>query len=367
MKTIKKLFSIVLMAGTLFLSLLSCNKDEPLPVTKTLIRSGVYIIDYGNWGSSPSSISSYYPESDSIALNVFEDANGYAFTSNIQNVAQLDTLLYFASNNGDKIDIVSAKSMVAYVNPISENIEKPRYIEFNGNTAYVSCWSADADFSTMSTSYIAKIDLATRQVTRIALPGGPEGLAIANGKLYAALNYADSVAVMDLTDETFTYIATPAVSSYFLKDNLNNLYVSLVSTYSDFSEKTGLGYINTITDEITDTIFKAGISSNYGSIMVFNSDKSKIYVIAASYNASWELVGGIEVFNTTTKTFDESAFLSDITGINGISVDPTNDDVYCFVTNGTTPGTMKIYTPAGTLKATQTTGINPQMAVFVTE
>lgn len=347
------------------MALVSCSKDDGKQ--KTIYHSWMHIIDYGNYSGSKTKTSILDSSTNSIIDDIYYKANLTELYSNVQNVGILNNTVYLMSNNGDKIDIVDAYTFEAKGNPISENIEKPRCIEFNSNTAYVSCLSADADFSTMSTSYIAKINLNTRSVSKIPLPGGPEGLAIANGKLYAALNYKDSVAVMDLTNETFTYIATPAVSSYFLKDNASNLYVSLVSTYSDPSTQSGLAYINTTTDEITDTLYKDGISSNYGSIMAFNSDKSKIYIIAASYNASWELVGGIDVFNTATKTFESTSFLSGITGINGISIDPTNDDIYCFITNGAAPGTMNIYAPSGTLKATHTTGINPQMAVFVVE
>lgn len=345
--------------------LFSCQKDDPAP--KGVNVSGIYILDYGNYSGVKTTLSAYHASGDSVTLDAYEKANGVALNSNVQNYGIANGLLYLTSNNGDKIDIVDAKTLQAGGNPISENIEKPRHIVFNGNTAYVSCWAADADWSTMSTSYIAKIDLSSRSVSKIALPGGPEGLAIANGKLYAALNYVDSVAVMDLSDETFTYIATPAVCSYFLKDNQNNLYVSLVSTFSDFSVKTGLGYINTTTDQITDTIFKDGISSDYGSIMAFNKDKSKIYIIASSWVEeapdTWVTVGSVLEFDVMTKTY--TPLLSGAKGINGISVNPTTDDIYSFVTYTDAPDSMKIYSPVGTLKTVLPTGEKPQMAVFV--
>ena len=368
MKIFKK--SCLLVIASVFL-FTACKKDEPTPEPPTTLdatKSYAYVVSYGSYSGLKSEFDIYNITDKTITNNAYLAANSVAFNSNIQSSLISNGLLYCMSNNGDKIDVLNASTLVQSSNPISTDIVKPRYMVIDGNNAYVSCWG-NADWDIMADSYIAKIDLTTKAVTKLALPGGPEGLEIANGKLYAALNYKDSIATINLANEQISYIATPAVSSYFLKDNSNNLYVSFVSTYSDTSSFSGIGYINTTTDQIVNNNLLTGISSDYGSIMRFNNDKSKIYIIASSWvedtPGNWVLKGGIKVFNTINSSF-ETAFLENVNGLNGISVNPTNNDVYVLISpSATENGTLKVYSSSGTLLDTKETGIGPNQVLFL--
>ena len=361
MRKLNKIVALAIIAATFFAS---CKKDEPTEITPVNTGKNIaYVVNYGTWPGSNSEISIYDIENKSIVHDNYKKANDIVFASNIQSMAIYNDIAYLMSNDGDKIDIVSAKTLKASTNPISTDIVKPRFFVANGNTAYISCWG-NADWNLMNDSYIAKIDLTTKSVTKIALPGGPEGLAIANNKLYAALNYRDSIAVINLTSDAVSYIVTPAVSSYFLKDNSENLYVSFVSTYADPSANSGIGYINTSTDAVISNTLLDGISSNYGSIMHFNSDKSKIYIIAAAYDINWVLKGGIQVFNTSTKSY-ETALVENLEGINGVAVNPLNNNIYILLApSATTNGTMKIYNTSGAIVDEQETGISPAQVLF---
>lgn len=363
MKKRFNLLSMLFLAGIVLFS--SCKKDEE-PEEQQPVVSGsklAYIVNYGSFSGAKGEISVYNTETKAITNNAYMGANSIEFNSNIQHMALFNDKLYVMSNNGDKIDVIDPKTMKQTTNPTSTNIIKPRYFVANGTTAYVSCWE-NADWSEMADTYIAKVNLTDMSVTKIPMPGGPEGLAIANGKLYAALNFKDSIATINLTNDQVSYIATPAVPSYFLKDNSNNLYVSLVSTYSDPSTNSGLGYINTTTDQLTNYPLE-NVSDSYVSIMAFNNDKSKIYVIAASYDANWVKVGSIKTFNTTSKTFETTPFVSDLTGVNGIAVNPENDDVYVLLSpSASQSGSVKIYSKDKVLKDEKVTGIAPQAVVF---
>ena len=361
MRKINKIIALAIIAATFFVS---CKKDEPTEITPISTAKNIaYVVNYGTYPGLNSEISIYDIDNKSIVHDNYKKANDIDFASNIQSMAINNDIAYLMSNDGDKIDIINAKTLKASINPISTDIVKPRFFVANGNTAYISCWG-NADWNLMEDSYIAKIDLTTKSVTKIALPGGPEGLAIANNKLYAALNYRDSIAVINLTSDAISYIATPAVSSYLLKDNSENLYVSFVSTYSDPSLASGIGYINTNTDVIESNTLLDGISSNYGSIMQFNSDKSKIYIIAAAYDANWVLQGGVHVFNTSTKSY-ETPVVENLAGINGVAVNPQNNNIYVLLApSATEKGTMKIYNTAGTIVDEQETGISPCQVMF---
>lgn len=341
----------------------SCNNnDDDVPPPKEPAES--YIINYGSYTGDKTTITAYNKESGKVSNAYYESVNGVAMVSNVQHASSLNGKVFFAGNNPDQLFWVDGETFEQNQNGITEDIIKPRFIVGEGNYLYVSCWGGDI-WADENVSYIAKVNIADKTVEkRIALPGGPEGMAIANNKLYAALNYKDSVAVIDLSSEAISYIETPAVSSFFVKDNSNNLYVSLVSTFSDFSELTGLGFINTSSDEIEATYQLDGISSSYVNILSANNDFSKIYVMTSAYDAEWNLSGAIATFDVASKTFDSELLVKDISGMNGLAY--YNDHVFCFVAESVTGnGKAKTYKPDGTPAEDMTTGIAPYMLLTV--
>jgi len=354
MKT--KILLMLALGITLFFQ--SCKDDTTVTPTE---KGENYIINYGSYSGDKGSVSAYDTEKDTVTNKFYEGVNGVAMTSNPQYARQVNDKIYFMGNNVDQIFWVDAKTFEQTSNGVtSTDLVKPRYCVEDGNMLYVSCWGGDI-WTDESLSYITKFNLTTKKVEgKIALPGGPEGLAIVNGKLYAALNYKDSVAVINLSDESIGYIVTPAVSSYFVKDDNDNLYVSLISTYSDFSTKTGIGYINTSVDKLEKIYEKENVSSSYVNIMAFNKDKSKLYVMASAYDANWQLIGTVEEFDVAGGSFAASPVVSDILGLNGIAIDPESDNIICFVSESTTAsGAMRTYSPAGKLIKEYKTGISP--------
>ena len=203
----------------------------------------------------------------------------------------------------------------------------------------------------------------------IDVAGGPEGMEIANGKLYCALNYVNKIAVMDLATEEIKFIETSSVTSYFLKDDSNNLYVSLLSTYSNASSTTGLGYINTSTDAIESIYTLPSVSTNYSSIMSFNADKSKIYVCASSWVEetpdNWVQKGGLFDFDVASKEFGSTALVASIDGLNAVSVNPKTNDIYVLISqSATSTGELKVYNAAGEFQANYPTGIAPGWVLY---
>src|SRR5690606_27345615 len=119
--------------------------------------------------------------------------------------------------------------------------------------------------------YIAVYSIENRKVEeKITVPGGPEGLAIVGNKLYASLGFSPKIAVIDLDSHDVDYIDIPSVSSYLQQDKDGNLYATLISTWTDPSESTGLAYINTTEDKLEATYSLDGISTSYGNILSAN-------------------------------------------------------------------------------------------------
>lgn len=359
MKTIKKGFLFIAIIAIVFVS---CDDDNDDPIPKKVYNKVAYVVNYGTYSGSKSEISIYEIDSTRITNNAYKTANSVDFTSNIESMAIYKDIAYFMSNNGDKIDIVNAKTLQAIGNPISTDITKPRHFVAEGNTAYISCWGNVVDWSAMANSYIAKIDLVTKTVTKIALPGGPEGVIIENNKLYAGLCTSAKVAVIDLKTEAISYIDVSAVPQQFVKDVDGNIWVSLVSKYSvPFSaDKLGLAVINPITNRVTTKVDFSEIGSN-GFIHI-SADKRTVYALGKE---AWPgTASTIYSIDVASKTLSSTALISG-TNFNGFNVNHDDDNIYVLISPSTADnGTLKIYNSIGVLLDEETTGIAPKHVVF---
>lgn len=354
----KNLLKISFFAAVVAVASVSCQKTNDTPEKTEPTVS--YIVNYGSFSGDKSTITSFSKETLEASNNFYESVNGVPMISNVQHAIHYNNSVYFMGNSADQIFWVDDENFEQSENAITTDIVKPRFSVAAGNYLYVSCWGGDI-WTDETLSYIAKVNLTTKAVEeKINLAGGPEGLAIAKGKLYAALNYKDSVAVIDLATEAISYIETPAVTSYFTIDNNDNLYVSLVSTYSDYSENTGIGYINTTTGQLEATYKLDGVSTSYVNILAPNNDFTKLYVMTSAYDANWNLSGAVSVFDVATKTFETNNFVEGIAGLNGIAY--YNDNLFCFVSESVTAnGKAQMYDTDGTLNGEFETGIAPFM------
>ncbi|WP_163715520.1 hypothetical protein [Mangrovibacterium lignilyticum] len=360
MKKLMKLLPAFLALATL---LVSCSDDDNDELDSSELVKGAYVVNAGFYSNDAASITKYDDEGNVTEYYDQLQNNGAVMTSAPQDVYELDDKVYVAGNEPDRVVVYN--SLWQGQDTITTNVVRPRCFASQGDYLYVSCWGENPDWTDMPDTYILKYNMVTGTSEKISLPGGPEGLAIANGKLYAALNYSHQIAVMNLSTEEFSYIATEAVSSSVVKDANDNVYVALLSSYSDVSTEIGLGVIDTNTDELS--LYKLdAVSSNSASIVAVSKDNSKVYVVAAGYDANWNMVGGIQVFDTATKTFEETPLISNVTGINAVSVDPENGDVYVLIsTGGLTKGEMNVYSADHTLKAEETVGANPSEVIFL--
>jgi len=357
-------FSFLLFSMLIFSA---CNETElPDPFPSEEIE-GCYVVNFGSFGQGGASISKYDYNTGEMYNFFYQLQNsGNELLSNIQYASSYNDSVFLIGNATDQIITVNP-FIEQSLNGITEDIENPRFFVADGDYLYISCLGANPDWAIMPDSYVAKYNIITRKVeTKIMIPGGPEGLEIANGKLYAALNYKNSIVVVDLNSEEISEIATPAVSSYFLKDDDDNLYFTQLSTYSNFSAETGLGFINTTTDQTETYYYLENVSTSYGSILQANSDFSKIYVITSAYDENWNLTGAVAEFNVSNQTFNTENLISDISGISGLAVNPEDDDIYVFSAHSTTgAGMMQIYSETGEYKKEYEVGAFPVGAFFL--
>ncbi len=360
--------SLIFITLTIFTVLfLSCDDNNNSIKNPTDLTEGCYVVNFGNYGSGGASISKYDYVADEMTNFFYQQQNGgMELLSNIQYATTFNDSVYLIGNSPDQL-ITTSKLFKQTRNGVTDQIYNPRFCVGNGDYLYISCLGANPDWSEMPDSYIAVFNVKTNTVEKtIDIPGGPEGLEIAKGKLFAALNYKDSVAVINLTNDNVSYIETPAVTSYFLKDNQENLYVTLVSTYTDFSTKTGLGFINTTTENLEDTFLIDNVSSGYGSLIAANSDFTKVYLITSSYDTDWNLIGEVSSFDVNTGTFDAEPVVNNVAGLSGIAFNNKDNELYVFsAPSATGAGSMKIYAEDGSFVKEYAVGAYPVGAFFL--
>ena len=344
----------VLAVSVLFFSCIP--DDEPTGGSPVEGDGNYYIINYGNYGGTKSEISILNPYSTKINNTAFKDANGIELNSNVQSAGILNGKMYLMSNNGDKIDILDAKTLKVIANPIYENISKPRYFAAKDtNTVFVSCWGEVNDWTKLANSYIARIDLNTRKVTKIPLQGGPEGVIIVDDKLYIALAARNKIAVMNIYNNNITFIDVPAIAQHFIKTYSGRLYASIVSKPVTPFPKDSLGIIeiNTETNKIVDKIPVPGISDN-GEI---HYSLNRLYLIAKEpYPDTKSTIYTIDI-----KTNELSSALISGDSFTGIRVDGVVGKIFILQSpSATEPGKVLFYDLKGNYLAEKTTGIYPQ-------
>jgi len=364
-----KKFLFYLLALSFVLS--SCeDNDTEIKITQEIVDSfNSIIVNYGSYNSAPGALSGFNSDASKIYNKVFKGVNGFNLKGNPQYAYVYNGKLYFMGNDLDEVYYVENNSLVQTLNGVSADIIKPRYCIGYGDYLYISCYGGNV-WSDATLGYVAKYNINTNTVDKIIdIPGGPEGLEIANGNLYVALNYVNKVAVVNLSTEEISYIETPSVNSYFLKDASDNLYVAILSTYTNPEAFQGLGYINTTSNELENTYAISNISTNYSSIMTFNADKSAIFIAASSWVEEspkvWVQKGGVIKFDTASKTVGENAYISSIDGLNALSVNPSTNELYLLISpSSSVNGKLKVYNENGEFVKSYQTGISPSWVLY---
>lgn len=357
-----KISILLLLAFTTF-AFVACNDDNDMPEeTKAAFN---YIINYGDYSGAKSAITAYDAEADTVSNSFYKKVNGVDLVSSVQYAYQYNDKVYMMGNNADEVFWVDGESFEQTENGISTDIIKPRYCIGNGDYLYVACYGGDVWYDS-SLGYISKFNINTNEVEKWDLPGGPEGMAIVDGKLYVALRYGKQIAIIDLETEAVSYIDVTGQPTFFRKDPQNNLYVSITRNWDDTETQTGIGYFNTQTNTMEEIYPLDEIGNTYDNVIDANSDFSKIYV---SYTTSTDYTtyistGSIAIFDVASKQFESENLVDGIEGINGVQV--LGDNIITYESPSTTiNGKAVIYSSEGQKIAEHETGISPIMLVEV--
>ena len=348
----KKSLSVLVLLAVL---MTACHKKPVTPDNPTVERNGMYILNEGVWNYNNSTISYYNFDSGEVTADIFTAVNNRGLGDTGNDLQAHGSRLYCVVNTSENIqvmDLYTAK-VIGTVPLIGKS---PRRICFSGSKAYVSCFDGT----------VVRIDTASLAVEASVTVGpNPEGVCIANGKLYVANtggynapDYGTTVSVVDLATFAVTKNITVAMnpSRLYLVPNQQDIY--LISNGDYYTVSSCLQKISPFTDEVVKTYdFELNNLTFYGNSAYFYS-----------YNFSTEEYT-IQIFDLTTETIVNNHFITDGTTLSipyGIAVNPRNGDVYISdAQNFTVNGDVYCFDQSGKKKFSFEVGVNPSGMVFL--
>lgn len=346
----KKLLYSVLALSLLF----SCSNDDDGTITLQEplgdYENGIIVSAEGG----PSSVSYISNDFSTSENDIYFNVNGET----------LGVYLQSMGFNGDNAYIIQDSGTITVVNrytfelvtTITTGLTLPRYIGFNGSTAYVSDW---ADPNTSTDDYVAVIDLNSYTVTStIPVSEGPEQVLANNGKVFVShkggYGVNNEISVISTSNSTVATISVNDVPDEMVLDSQGNLLV--LSEGGQSWQATGetlasITRINTSDNSVISTVEFA--SGNHPSLMSYSNGMA-YYILNNEVYA---------LADTATNLPSSSLFSVDAGYAYGLSVKENN----LFLTDASfsAQSTLKVYDlPSGTLSESFSVGIGASKIYF---
>ena len=349
---------VVIFIGLIFFS--SCddgNGEVEIPE-----KTGVLIVNAGNYLGGNGSISFYDEEVENISNNIIKEANdGAVIGAGIESIYQHDGVGFLVCNAPDKIEFFSIEDYKYLANPTT-NISQPRYMTAVGNKAYITCWGPWNANYTLEESYVAVMDLNSKEIIdSLDCGAGPEGIFFVGDKLFIANSFESSITVADLSNESNSKIDLDGAPQHFAIDGIGTLWVTVSTNFGVYPEdKVGLLSINTSTNSKGSFTKVPGMSED--GVMAINGTGESIYVLTAQ---PWPgTATEVFEFDTNTKMLGSEALISG-ENFNGIGYNQSTDKLYVadaasFAGNGK----IMVYDLEGMMLDDQVTSIGPFHFMF---
>lgn len=337
----------------------SCSDDDDnpsqpeIPVEKSY---DAYVVNNGNWGANDGTIGAVlnvHGETPSY-LDIYKQENnkGIGDAQDAYITVSGDGrngLIFVTSTTSSKISVLDAKGKELYVK-LLPNVQ-PRFITGEGSNVYFSAYNG----------YVYKMSRDTYQITDSVKVGAyPEAIAIANGKLYAALSNYDTK-----TKGNGKYLAEVDLNTFKKIKNVEvdlNPYSQMIAVGSKVFFVSNLDYSDNILqmmDATTDKVTEIG----HGSSIAYDKLNDDIICISAVYgHPEFNAVYRYDI--TTGKKTDIK--LSQTPGnIGQVSVSPNSGYLYIVNQNYTGPCELWVYDQYGTFKSKFESGMASQRVIFL--
>lgn len=345
----------LLFVFALSVSITACRKEpiNPTPVNPTPVRRGLYILAEGGFNGNNSKLSYYDYDSKTLTEDKFNVANSRGLGDTGNDAQIYGDKLYVVVNVSSVLEIMDAQTAksIKQISFKNGSVDRqPRYIVFNQNKAFISCYDGTVAVLNTVTLVIEKF---------IPVGRNPEHMAIANGKLYVANsgglsypNYDKTVSVIDLNTLTETKKITVTDNPNGVDvDSYGDVYVLSTGDYG--SIKPAMAIIDSKTDAVKQT---------------FNNFSASFITISGDY-AYIGTSGAVKLFNVKNETLEKDNFITDgttFTAIHGVNYDPINKELFVMdAKNYASNGEVFCFNKDGVRQYTLKLGINPTAVAFL--
>lgn len=357
-----------------------CREDDVIYIPETIVTgdpeftsvSGFYLLNEGNMGSNKASLDYYDYGTATYFRDIYASANPDV-PKELGDVGNhlgiYGSKLWAVINCSNKVEVMRA-SDARRIGQV--NIPNCRYIVFDGGNAYVTSYAGPVQIGPehAQLGYVARIDTATLQETGRVITGyQPDGMAIADGKLYVANsggymvpNYENTLSVIDLGAFRETERVEIAINLHrVVSDRYGQLWITSRGDY--YGTEPSLTCYDTRKRRITARL-PLGVSD-------YSLCGDSLYYVSTQWSYETmrnEVEYGIVDVRLREKVSD--GFITDGTEGRiklpyGVAVNPVSRDI--FVTdarNYVNPGWLHCYSPEGVLRWSVRTGDIPAHIVF---
>lgn len=244
------MFKKLLFFSAVSLAFAACSDDHDAltddtdrPGTGSALPERLYVLCEGLMGANQASIDCYDFSTGSYLRNAYVEANPNVVLElgDVGNDLQCyGGSIWAVINGSNKVEVMDASTLIRRG---QVDIPNCRCVAFDGGYAYVTSYAGpvnDADGS--QRGYVAKVDTATLTVVDTLHVGRqPEGLAVADGKLYVANSggycmpaYENTLSVIDLADfRRRTTLPVAVNMQRIVVDRQGMLWVNATGNYAD--------------------------------------------------------------------------------------------------------------------------------------
>lgn len=341
----------------LLLLLVSCKKETPVDTNDHFtLDNGMLVLCEGLFQQNNSSISWVRDDNSLIDNQFFLNNTGRSLGDTGNDMIRYGNKIYIVVNVSSTIEVLSAIdfSPIKQISMLAGSVAKqPRVACSHNGKIYISCFDGFVDVMDTSSLTITQ---------RIAVGPNPEGVAVANNKLYVAnsgglnsQNMDSTVSVIDLSSNTeIDRIVVGLNPGTVLADNDGDIYVISRGDYSAIPSR--LHRINSVSDQLVQSFpFDAsGLTIGPEGLIVTNYNYTSQSMSVRSFNTSTETIAGSELLN-----------LTGVSTLYGVHYRSSTGEFYVTDAMGfTNSGYVRKFDASGQLLESFHVGLNPSKIIF---
>lgn len=337
----------ILLKSLVFLSILlaSCNPDDDVVLGE--YQNGVFVINEGNFGDGDGSISFFNKVSSAVEQTIFDNVNKAPLGDVVQSATFHNGLLFIVVNNSNRVEVVNAYTFESVYS--MTDVALPRYVTISGNKGYLTEW-----VSFTEAGRVAIFDLATGAIeSRITVGFGAENILIENNKAYVSNSFANSISIIDLSDNSVENVTVTTSPKGMELDKNGDLWLACAGGFN--ANDGALHKIDLSNNEIKTTI---NLNANYAAKIVMDDSRSNIHFFVDNNVFKQDI-------STDAISSEPWIVNEDAESFRGIGIDPSTGMIYLadsklFLKDGE----VYQYDKAGKLISTFPAGRGPNGFVF---